>query len=75
MEIITIESPAFSKLLANLEKLTRELHTQNQGCKPSKEQTLPKGKLTMNDQWLDKEEVCELLKVSKRTLQNYRDNF
>lgn len=75
MEVITIENQAFSKLLNNLENLTREIHSQNQSGKPSKEQALPKGKLTPNDQWLDNEEVCKILKVTKRTLQNYRDNF
>ena len=75
MEVITIESQAFSRLLSNLENLTREIHSQNQSGKPTKEQTLPKGKLATNDQWLDNNEFCELLKVTKRTLQNYRDGF
>lgn len=26
------------------------------------------------EEWLDNQEVCQLLKVSKRTLQTYRDN-
>ena len=28
----------------------------------------------LNDKWLTIPEVCELLKISPRTLQNYRDN-
>jgi hypothetical protein len=75
MEVITIENHAFSKLLSDLENLTQEIHSQNQSGKPTKEQTFPKGKLATNDQWLDNNEVCELLKVTKRTLQNYRDSF
>lgn len=75
MEVITIESQAFSKLLSNLENLTREINSFNQGFKSPKDQTLPKGKLTLGDQWIDNEEACTILKVTKRTLQNYRDNF
>lgn len=26
------------------------------------------------EEWLDNQEVCQLLKISKRTLQTYRDN-
>ena len=28
----------------------------------------------LSEQWLDNQDLCELLHVSKRTLQNYRDN-
>ena len=73
MEVITIENQAFSKLLSNLEDLTRELHSQNEKSTIKKE--LPKEKLKLGDQWLDNDQVCEILKVTKRTLQNYRDNF
>ena len=73
MEVITIENQAFSKLLSNLEDLTRELHSQNEKSTVKKE--LPKEKLKLGDQWLDNDQVCEILKVTKRTLQNYRDNF
>jgi uncharacterized protein YdcH (DUF465 family) len=77
MEVITIESQAFSKLLKNLENLTKEIHSQNsaQKAKPNQSQELPKGKLALGDEWLDNEDVCKVLRVTKRTLQNYRDNF
>jgi len=26
------------------------------------------------DKWLDNDQVCQILRISKRTLQNYRDN-
>lgn len=29
---------------------------------------------SMRKEWLDSAEVCQLLHISKRTLQNYRDN-
>jgi len=75
MEVITIENQAFSKLLNNLENLTHEIRTLNQNSKPNENLTKPKEKLASNDQWLDNEDVCKLLRVTKRTLQNYRDNF
>jgi len=75
MEVITIESQAFSKLLNNLESLTLEIRSQNLNLKPKDDQTKPKEKLALGDQWLDNEDVCMVLRVTKRTLQNYRDNF
>ena len=73
MEIITIENQAFSKLLSNLETLIQEIRSQDSGS--INPESLPGEKLKLGDQWLDNEEVCKILKVTKRTLQNYRDNF
>ena len=76
MEVITIESTAFSKLLANIEKLIESLNASN-----SKNEQLAKANLTsaknpsLDEQWLDNEQVCNLLRITKRTLQNYRDKF
>jgi hypothetical protein len=75
MEVITIESQAFSQLLTNLDNLTREIRSQNSSNKKNDDQQLPKIKLSLGDQWLDNEDVCKILRVTKRTLQNYRDNF
>jgi hypothetical protein len=75
MEVITIESQAFSQLLTNLDNLTREIRSQNSSNKTKDDQTKPKEKLALGDQWLDNEDVCKVLRVTKRTLQNYRDNF
>jgi hypothetical protein len=75
MEVITIENQAFSQLLSNIENLTREIRSQNQNIKTSSNQTKPKEKLALGDEWLDNEDVCKVLRVTKRTLQNYRDNF
>jgi len=73
MDVITIESQAFSKLLTLLETLAREIQTQNKTQKPEK--SSPSEKLAQDDRWLDNEDLCRILKVTKRTLQNYRDNF
>jgi len=60
MEVITITSEAFQKLVERLDSL--ETYFKN----VAKQQPL-------SEAWLDNQEVCKLLKVSKRTLQNYRD--
>jgi hypothetical protein len=75
MEVITIENQAFSQLLTNIENLTREIHSLNQNHSSAHDEPLPKGKLAIGDEWLDNDDVCKLLRVTKRTLQNYRDNF
>src|SRR3989339_464582 len=60
MEVITIQSDAFEQLvekLNNLESYFKHVVKQQ----------------PLSEQWLDIEETCQLLKISKRTLQGYRD--
>ncbi len=71
MEVITIETKAFSQLLKNIEELTDSIKTAN-SMKAVKREVNPSD--TKND-WLTTEETCNLLKVSKRTLQKYRDEL
>ena len=60
MEVITIESQAFKELSAQILQIKSQLDKQK--------------KLTpLEDAWLDNNDVVKLLKVSKRTLQTYRD--
>jgi len=60
MEVLTIQSDAFQQLMSRLESLeTYFKHIARQQ--------------PMSEIWLDIEETCKLLKVSKRTLQSYRD--
>lgn len=75
MEVITIESAAFSKLLSNLECLTEAIQKQTTSLNAGPSQQDQKPQPVLGESWLDNEEVCQLLKVTKRTLQNYRDNF
>lgn len=62
MEIISMDAQAFDSLTAKVENLAREAD------------------LLCNDEdyslqeWLDNQDVCHILNVSKRTLQTYRDN-
>jgi len=60
MEVITITSEAFQQLVTRLDSLENYFkHVAR--------------KQPMSEVWLDIQETCKLLKVSKRTLQGYRD--
>lgn len=59
MEVITIQTEAYKNLIGKIEQINARL-TQNE--KQPKEQ------------WLDNKELMDLLKISKRTAQHYRDN-
>lgn len=61
MQVITIESEAFQKIVDRLEAISTKLNQQKD--------TTP-----LSDVWMDNQDVCELLHVSKRTLQHYRDS-
>jgi len=58
MQVITIESEAFQQLINQIDEIKSKL---NEKKKP------------LSEVWLDNQDVCELLHISKRTLQNYRD--
>ena len=61
MQVITIESEAFQKIVDRLEAISTKLNQQKD--------TTP-----LSDVWMDNQDVCELLHISKRTLQHYRDS-
>ena len=61
MQVITIESQAFQKLVDQLEAIQQKLNKE-------------KSTTPLSDIWMDNQDVCELLHVSKRTLQHYRDS-
>ena len=60
MEAIHMISEAFQKVLNKLDHIDHRLDKN------------PANPLT--ETWLDIDETCKLLKISKRTLQTYRDN-
>ncbi len=62
MEVITIESEAFNEIMNKL----KELDEKFVSLKFDAENPL-------TEKWLDNQEVMLLLKISKRTLQTYRD--
>lgn len=60
MEVITIESSAFREILNQLESIKQ---TVEKNFKPN----------LAGEKWLDNDEAAAFLKVTKRTLQTYRD--
>lgn len=61
MELITFESDAFNKIMNQIGNLSQKIDENIR-------------KQPLADVWLDIQETCQLLKISKRTLQAYRDN-
>ena len=59
MEVVTIQSQAFQELVGKLEAINQRL---------TQKEKEPK------DKWLDNQELMQLLKISKRTAQHYRDS-
>ncbi|MBL4587465.1 MAG: helix-turn-helix domain-containing protein [Flavobacteriales bacterium] len=59
MEVITIQSEAFQSIIDKLDEIEKKAIESS----PDPENV-----------WLDNQEFCQLLKISKRTAQNYRDN-
>ncbi len=61
MDIVAIESKTFEQIKERFENFSRQVKKL---CGDSWDK----------DKWLDNDEVCELLQISRRTLQSYRDN-
>ena len=61
MHVITIESEAFQQILSKLDAINSRLNNQ-------------KDSNAICEVWLDNQDVCELLHISKRTLQHYRQS-
>ena len=62
MEVIVIEADVYNTLIEKCKELTRRVQ------KLTEEYTELKSK-----EWLDNQDVCLILKISKRTLQYYRE--
>lgn len=60
MEIVAIEKRTFEQMMQRFEDFAKQINTL---C----------GKNRGNENWLGNKQVCELLKISPRTLQTYRD--
>ncbi|MBK7110272.1 MAG: helix-turn-helix domain-containing protein [Bacteroidetes bacterium] len=59
MNVITIESEAFEHIVKKLDEIQGTLEERNKEPK---------------EKWLDNQELMQLLKISKRTAQHYRDS-
>jgi len=62
MNVITIESDAFKQIIDKLQSLEEKFV-----------QMKMEAETPLTERWLDNQDVMLLLKVSKRTLQTYRD--
>ena len=61
MEVITITSEAFQKIQNDISEISKSISSSN-------------NKQPLSENWLDIADVCQVLHISKRTLQSYRDN-
>ena len=62
MEIINIEARTFEAMAERFKQFAQRV---NNLCRPQNKEL---------KKWLDNQEVCMILNISKRTLQTYRDN-
>ena len=60
MEVKIVSIDAYKQLMENLTEIKKYIAENHQNN-------------PLDDVWLDNQEVCRLLKISKRTLQTYRD--
>lgn len=58
MQVVTIESEAFQQIVEKIEAINERLTAKEKQPK---------------EIWYDNDELAEMLHISKRTLQNYRD--
>lgn len=63
MEIINIDAQTFEAMLSKFEDFAKRLE---QLCHRHSDKDM--------NEWLDNQDVCQLLNISKRTLQTLRDN-
>ena len=63
MEVINIEAGAFEAMMNRFEAFAQKVENL---CGDHQDKSL--------NRWLDNQDVCRILNISKRTLQTYRDN-
>ncbi len=63
MDIVNVEARTFEAMMSRFETFAEKVDAL---CRTGGEKTLQK--------WLDNQEVCQILNISKRTLQTMRDN-
>ncbi|GHV40888.1 DNA-binding protein [Bacteroidia bacterium] len=63
MEIVNIEAQTFEAMMSRFEAFAKKVEDL---CGDHRDKSLQR--------WLDNQDVCRILNISKRTLQTYRDN-
>ena len=61
MEIVILEKKTFEYLLSNVQRLTEEVDSLARRCRDKR-----------LEKWMDNRQVCEVLRISERTLQTLR---
>ena len=59
MEVVTMQSQAYQELVSKIDNINQRLSAKEKEPK---------------EKWLDNQELMQLLKISKRTAQHYRDS-
>lgn len=59
MEVVTFQSTVYQELVGKLDAINQRLNAKEKEPK---------------EKWLDNQELMQLLKISKRTAQHYRDS-
>ncbi len=59
MNVVTIQSEAFQEIMKKVDEIHQRLNSKEKEPK---------------EKWLDNQEFIQLLKISKRTAQSYRDS-
>lgn len=62
MDVLTVESKAFTAIKQMFDEINEKIEKIGTKGNP------------LSEQWLDNQEVCLALRISKRTLQNMRDS-
>lgn len=62
MDVITLESQAFNQIMSRIDNIENKVA-----------EIVNKYNYPLDERWLDNEQVCALLNISKRLLQRYRD--
>ena len=63
MEVVVIEKSVFEQIQKDVQQLNNSLQVVMDTYKG----------IWQKEKWLDSQEVCQLLGINKRTLQNYKD--
>lgn len=63
MNVITIQSEAFQEIIDRLETISKKLNGSE-----------GKAKNNISANWLTIDQTCQILSISRRTLQSYRDD-
>ncbi|HBG69692.1 MAG: DNA-binding protein [Bacteroidetes bacterium GWF2_43_63] len=62
MDVITIESAAYAKIVRRIDDIEQKILD-----------IVKKAQNPLSERWLDNQQLCQVLNISKRLLQSYRD--